>query len=203
MIHYILPDPGRRSEYFPGRSPLDKLQILLYRTMRVRVHVHPTQIIINQRYQTWKLSFLELPLHNKQPNIEHIKPQLTFPLMISLIVISLIPQLFKSQFVVPRQHSFASGGLTCVVMSFLNQNVPSLHAFLFCARCILSSTLLIGIKKFNWYDRITLVISTTKQTIAAFSKSVNCTSHGRNSTRQPIVELGGGGLKRIVCQFVD
>lgn len=38
---------------------------------------------------------------------------------------------------------------------------------------------------------------------AAFSKSVICTSILRNSTRQPIGELGGGGLKRSVCQFVD
>lgn len=38
---------------------------------------------------------------------------------------------------------------------------------------------------------------------AAFSKSVSCTSMVRNSTRQPMGELGGGGLKRRVCQLVD
>jgi len=38
---------------------------------------------------------------------------------------------------------------------------------------------------------------------AAFSKSVVCTSIGRNSTRQPIEDPGGGGLNRKVCQFVD
>ena len=48
-----------------------------------------------------------------------------------------------------------------------------------------------------------LVMRTMKQTTAAFSKSVNCNSHGLNSTRQPIGAEGGGGLKRIVCQLVD
>ena len=38
---------------------------------------------------------------------------------------------------------------------------------------------------------------------AAFSKSVSCTSIGLNSTRQPMDEPAGGGLKRRVCQFVD
>ena len=38
---------------------------------------------------------------------------------------------------------------------------------------------------------------------AAFSKSVSWTSIGRNSTRHPILELTGGGLKRTVCQLVD
>lgn len=38
---------------------------------------------------------------------------------------------------------------------------------------------------------------------AAFSKSVICTSIGRNSTRQPMEEPAGGGLNRTVCQFVD
>ena len=46
-------------------------------------------------------------------------------------------------------------------------------------------------------------MSTMKQTTAAFSKSVNCNSHGLNSTRHPIGAEGGGGLKRIVCQLVD
>jgi hypothetical protein len=38
---------------------------------------------------------------------------------------------------------------------------------------------------------------------AAFSKSVSCTSMLLNSTRHPILEFGGGGLNRTVCQFVD
>ena len=38
---------------------------------------------------------------------------------------------------------------------------------------------------------------------AAFSYSVNWTSIGRNSTRHPIGELGGGGLNLRVCQLVD
>lgn len=38
---------------------------------------------------------------------------------------------------------------------------------------------------------------------AAFSKSVGWTSIDRNSTRQPMGELAGGGLKRTVCQLVD
>ena len=38
---------------------------------------------------------------------------------------------------------------------------------------------------------------------AAFSKSVSCTSMGLNSTRQPMDDPAGGGLKRRVCQFVD
>ena len=82
------------------------------------------------------------------------------------------------------------------------------------------------------------VSSTIKTENAAFSKSVSCTSHGRNSTRQPeqaqgerknvgggfvrqqdkrkhdnasstttifsspMSESAGGGLNRIVCQFV-
>lgn len=60
-----------------------------------------------------------------------------------------------------------------------------------------------GMRKLSWYDKITLVSSTTKQTMAAFSKSVSWTSHGLNSTRQPMVEFGGGGLNLMVCQFVD
>lgn len=47
------------------------------------------------------------------------------------------------------------------------------------------------------------VSRTMKTAKAAFSKSVNWTSIGRNSTRQPMGEPGGGGLKRIVCQLVD
>lgn len=44
---------------------------------------------------------------------------------------------------------------------------------------------------------------TMKAAKAAFSKSVSWTSIGRNSTRQPMGELTGGGLKRSVCQLVD
>ena len=50
---------------------------------------------------------------------------------------------------------------------------------------------------------IALVRSTMKILNAAFSKSVICTSMLLNSTRQPIGEFTGGGLNRIVCQFVD
>merc|ERR1719219_891797 len=39
--------------------------------------------------------------------------------------------------------------------------------------------------------------------MAAFSKSEICSSHGRNSTRHPILCPGGGGLNLIVCQLVD
>lgn len=84
-----------------------------------------------------------------------------------------------------------------------NQNFPSRQAFRFCAVCMFSSTQLIGIKKFKLKDRMTRVSRTMKQTMAAFSKSVSWSSQGRNSTLQPIWEFGGGGLKRIVCQFVD
>jgi hypothetical protein len=56
--------------------------------------------------------------------------------------------------------------------------------------------------RLSWKDKMVLVRSTTKQTMAAFSKSVSCASHGLNSTRQPMGEYGGGGLNRIVCQFV-
>ena len=44
---------------------------------------------------------------------------------------------------------------------------------------------------------------TMKTANAAFSKSVSCTSMGRNSTRQPMGEFAGGGLNRRVCQLVD
>lgn len=44
---------------------------------------------------------------------------------------------------------------------------------------------------------------TIKTANAAFSNSVNCTSIDLNSTRHPMVELTGGGLKRMVCQLVD
>lgn len=64
-------------------------------------------------------------------------------------------------------------------------------------------TLLIGIRKSKLYDKITRVNNTTKQTMAAFSKSVIWTSHGLNSTLHPMVEFGGGGLNRMVCQLVD
>jgi len=50
---------------------------------------------------------------------------------------------------------------------------------------------------------MTRVTSTIKTAKAAFSKSVIWISMGRNSTRQPMFEPGGGGLKRMCCQFVD
>jgi len=61
----------------------------------------------------------------------------------------------------------------------------------------------IGKRKQRLYERTTRVSKTMKQTTAAFSKSVNWTSQGRNSTLHPIELSGGGGLKRIVCQLVD
>lgn len=48
-----------------------------------------------------------------------------------------------------------------------------------------------------------LVMRTMKMAKAAFSKSVIWISMLRNSTRQPISASGGGGLKRMCCQFVD
>lgn len=51
--------------------------------------------------------------------------------------------------------------------------------------------------------RIARDSSTMNTENAAFSKSVSCTSIGRNSTRQPIGEFVGGGLNRSVCQLVD
>mmetsp|Transcript_61630 Transcript_61630/g.198512 ORF Transcript_61630/g.198512 Transcript_61630/m.198512 type:complete len:214 (-) Transcript_61630:772-1413(-) len=44
--------------------------------------------------------------------------------------------------------------------------------------------------------------SRTTATMAAFSKSVSCTSGVRNSTRQPMAPPAGGGLKRTLPQFV-
>eukprot|EP01052_Picozoa_sp_SAG31_P015045 SAG31_NODE_955_length_10799_cov_6.576636_12_plen_57_part_00 len=38
---------------------------------------------------------------------------------------------------------------------------------------------------------------------AAFSKSVNCSSIVRNSTRHPMSVPGGGNLNRIEFQLVD
>ena len=45
--------------------------------------------------------------------------------------------------------------------------------------------------------------STTNTTKEAFSKSVIWASMLRNSTRQPMVDFGGGGLNLRVCQLVD
>ena len=47
------------------------------------------------------------------------------------------------------------------------------------------------------------MMRTMKIAKAAFSKSVIWISMGRNSTRQPVSLSGGGGLKRMCCQFVD
>lgn len=60
-----------------------------------------------------------------------------------------------------------------------------------------------GMYKFILYLRIARDRRTTNTANAAFSKSVGWTSIERNSTRQPIGEFTGGGLKRRVCQFVD
>ena len=49
---------------------------------------------------------------------------------------------------------------------------------------------------------IALLSSTINTTKAAFSKSVICTSQGRNSTRHPMSEFTGGILKRMCCQLV-
>lgn len=64
-------------------------------------------------------------------------------------------------------------------------------------------TFVMGMKRLSLKDRMALVRSTTNTTNAAFSKSVSCISSGRNSTRQPMLELGGGGLNRMLCQLVD
>lgn len=127
---------------------------------------------------------------------------LTFPLMIWSTVINSYSLQNSSQFSLRHIFRFLPSTVTPVI-DFLNQNFCSAHAFRFWAFCIFSSTLLIGINKSKLYDKMTRVKSTTKHAIAEFSKSVNCSSHGRNSTRHPIGVLGGGGLKRIVCQFVD
>ena len=66
-----------------------------------------------------------------------------------------------------------------------------------------SITLEIGIYKLRLKCKMARESRTMKTANAAFSKSVICTSIGRNSTRQPIGEFAGGGLKRSVCQFVD
>ena len=52
-------------------------------------------------------------------------------------------------------------------------------------------------------DKMVLVRRMTNTTKAAFSKSVICTSSGLNSTLQPKVESGGGGLNLMLCQLVD
>ena len=72
-----------------------------------------------------------------------------------------------------------------------------------CARCIFTSTSDIGMQKSTGIVMITCVRSTRKIEYAAFSKSVSWISIGRNSTRQPTCAPCGGGLNRIVCQFVD
>lgn len=59
-----------------------------------------------------------------------------------------------------------------------------------------------GISMLSLKEIIALVSSTMNTPNAAFSKSVSCTSHGRNSTRQPMSLLTGGILKRMVCQLV-
>jgi hypothetical protein len=70
-------------------------------------------------------------------------------------------------------------------------------------RAHISRTFEIGRYRLRPYCRIARESSTMKTANAAFSKSVGCTSIERNSTRQPIGELAGGGLKRTVCQLVD
>lgn len=63
-------------------------------------------------------------------------------------------------------------------------------------------TLEIGISIFSLNVSIARVKSTMNTPKAAFSKSVNCTSQGRNSTRHPMLLFTGGSLNRIVCQLV-
>lgn len=87
--------------------------------------------------------------------------------------------------------------------SVLKQNFSSITAFLLKDFIRFSSTLDSGMMKFKPKVRMTRVINTRKTVYAAFSKSVSCTSIGRNSTRQPILLWGGGGLNLIVCQLVD
>ena len=65
-----------------------------------------------------------------------------------------------------------------------------------------SSTLDMGMYNSNRYSRITRTTNAINTANAAFSISVIWISIGRNSTRQPKLE-SGGGLKRTVCQFVD
>jgi hypothetical protein len=63
-----------------------------------------------------------------------------------------------------------------------------------------------GIVKSRSKERMTRVNRTMKTDMAAFSKSVNCTSQGRNSTLHPgllVVAATSGGLKRNVCHVLD
>mmetsp|Transcript_10728 Transcript_10728/g.31626 ORF Transcript_10728/g.31626 Transcript_10728/m.31626 type:complete len:236 (-) Transcript_10728:1009-1716(-) len=82
-----------------------------------------------------------------------------------------------------------------------------------CALRILASTLLRGTYNDRSNAKITRVTKTVKTENAAFSKSVSCTSIGRNSVRQPGSRSAGlesippiprpvGGLSRTVFQFV-
>ena len=64
-------------------------------------------------------------------------------------------------------------------------------------------TLEIGMYKLRLKCKMARDSRTMKTANAAFSKSVSCTSIGRNSTRHPMGEFVGGGLKRTVCQLVD
>merc|ERR1719491_883265 len=92
----------------------------------------------------------------------------------------------------------SASGITCE----RNQNLLVLTASMTCARFMFSSTLDNGMRKSKLKTS-----NTMKAVNAAFSKSVNCASMGRNSVRQPTCGLpgfiGGGGLKRIVCQLVE
>ncbi|KAG5457272.1 MAG: hypothetical protein BJ554DRAFT_2758 [Olpidium bornovanus] len=87
--------------------------------------------------------------------------------------------------------------------SLRNQNFSCSTASLRCALLMFSSTFEMGMYKFNPKLRIARVTKTTKIENAAFSRSEIWTSIDRNSTRHPIGELCGGGLKRTVCQLVD
>jgi hypothetical protein len=73
----------------------------------------------------------------------------------------------------------------------------SLHVLLHCNRekwaigrepCVdrrVDLPMLRGMRRFHLYERMALVRRTMKEAAAAFSKSVNWSSQGRNSTRQP------------------
>mmetsp|Transcript_27322 Transcript_27322/g.76756 ORF Transcript_27322/g.76756 Transcript_27322/m.76756 type:complete len:212 (+) Transcript_27322:427-1062(+) len=65
-----------------------------------------------------------------------------------------------------------------------------------------SSLKLTGMTRSHFSSRSTPRSTRMTATIAAFSKSVICTSGVRNSTRQPISPPAGGGLNRTVPQFV-
>lgn len=51
--------PGGHGGDLPGRAPLDELEVLLHGAVRVRVHVHPGQVRLDQRDQAREYARLE------------------------------------------------------------------------------------------------------------------------------------------------